>query len=108
MKVRVVLAAAALLLVSLVAVSPASAQYTGGQSPNAGPTAGPVVQVHGGVSPAKVQAGHAGRVTRAARARTFALTGADIAQLALIGGAFVLGGAVVVRYSRRRVTPGVS
>ncbi len=114
MKIRVVLAAAALLVVSLMAASPASAQYVGGTPPELGPVVNPVVLVPAAPSPARVQAVpspvrvQAGRVTQArptqAR-RAVAVTGADIAQMVLIGGAFVIGGAVLVRQSRRRVTP---
>lgn len=106
MKVKVVLAAAALLLLGLLTVSPASAQYTGGTPPKAGPTAGPVVKVQSPVAPARVQAG---RTNRAAQQRgRLALTGGDIAQMVLLGGAFVVGGGLLVRYSRRRVTPSAS
>ncbi len=99
MKMRMVLAAAALLVLSLMVASPASAQYTGGQAPKAGPTAGPVVKVQAPVAPARVQAGRAAQQRRAV-----AVTGADIAQMVLIGGAFVVGGVILVRQSRRRVT----
>jgi len=99
MKVKVVLAAAALLLLGVLTVSPASAQYTGGPVPKAGPTAGPVVETQAPVAPARVQAG---RTARAAQQRSrLALTGGDIAQMVLIGGAFVIGGTVLVRRGRQ-------
>jgi len=102
MKVKVVLAAAALLLLGLLTVSPASAQYTGGTPPKAGPTAGPVVKVQAPVAPARVQAGRTVTPARAAQQRgRLALTGGDVAQMALIGGAFVVGGTVLVRRSRQ-------
>ncbi len=100
MKIRVVLAAAALVLVSMMAASPASAQYVGGTPPAAGPVVKPVV-VQGAPTPVKVQTG---RATQARR--SVAVTGADIAQMVLIGGAFVVGGAVLVR--RSRVAPRAS
>ena len=99
MKVRLILAAAALVLVSAMAVAPASAQYVGGTPPKAGPVAVPTVEVAEKVTPVEVQVGRTGRVTR------FALTGADIAQMVLIAGALVGGGAFLVRQGRRRVAP---
>ncbi len=99
MRIRVVLAAAALLVVSLMAASPASAQYVGGTPPAAGPVVSPVV-VKGAPSPVRVQAGRATQPRRAV-----AVTGADIAQMVLIGGAFVIGGTVLIRQTRRRVHP---
>jgi hypothetical protein len=101
MKVKVVLAAAALLLLGLLTVSPASAQYVGGQPPKAGPTAGPVVKVQAPVSPARVQAGRVTAARAAQQRGRLALTGGDVAQMALIGGAFVIGGTVLVRRSRQ-------
>jgi len=98
MKIRLVLGATALLLGVLTA-SPASAQYTGGEAPKAGPTAGPVIKVQGPVTPVRAQAG---RAARAAQQRgRLALTGGDIAQVVLIGGAFVVGGTVLVRRYRQ-------
>ncbi len=99
MKVRLILAAAADLFVSAMAVTPASAQYVGGTPPKAGPVAVPTVEVAETVTPVEVQVGRTSRVSR------FALTGADIAQMVLIAGVFVLGGAVLLRQGRRRVAP---
>lgn len=106
MKARMVVAAAAVLFVGMLTVVPASAQYVGGQPPSAGPvagpTAGPTLQVQK-VTPVDVQVGH-----RTVRTSGFAFTGADIAQIALIAGGLVLGGAVLVRQGRRRVVRSAS
>jgi hypothetical protein len=99
MKVRLIFAAAAVLFVGMLTTLPASAQYVGGSPPAAGPVAGPTAPVQGGATPVDVQAG------RTVHASRFALTGADIAQLVVVGGVFVLGGAVLVRQGRRRVVP---
>jgi hypothetical protein len=102
MKVRLVLTAAAVLFAGVVAAMPASAQYVGGVPPAAGPVAAPTadvapkVKVQVVAKPVEVEVGRVERVTR------FAITGADIAQLVLIGGVFVVGGAVLVRQGRRR------
>ncbi len=101
MKLRLVVAAAALLLVSLTAVAPASAQYVGGSPPKAGPVAKPTFQAQGLGSPVKVEVGGASQTARTTS--RLAVTGADIAQMVLIGGAFLVGGSVLVRRSRRRV-----
>ncbi len=101
MRIRIVLAAAAVVLVGLLTASPASAQYTGGTPPQAGPVAGPVAKAP--VAPTPVQ------VVRAQpRPGRLALTGGDIAQLALLAGGLVLGGAVIVRRSRRRLATRLS
>ena len=101
LKTKVILAAAALVLVGVLSASPSSAQYTGGTPPTAGPVVNPVAVPPAKAEPVKVQVG---RPTPAARTRSFALTGADIAQMVLLGGAFLLGGALLVRQGRRRVT----
>jgi hypothetical protein len=102
MKVRLVLAAAAVLFVGALAISPASAQYVGGTPPKAGPVAVPTVEVTETVTPVEVQVGRTVRVT------PFAFTGADVAQMVLIAGGLVLGGAVLVRHGRRRVVTSAS
>lgn len=103
MKIRLIVAATALLLAGFLTAPVASAQYVGGTPPPAGKVVKPIVQVQGGTPTAvRVQAG------QARRARSFALTGADVAQMVLIGGAMVVGGTVLVRHSRRRVTPTIS
>ena len=99
MRSRLVLVAALLVLVSTMAVSPASAQYTGGTPETVVPVLKPVVVVPAPPSPVIVQVG---RPVQAAP-RTFALTGADIAQMVLLGGVLMIGGAVLVRHGRRRV-----
>jgi hypothetical protein len=99
MKVRLTLAAAAVLFVGALMVTPASAQYVGGTPPKAGPVAVPTVEITETVTPVEVQVGRSVRVT------PFALTGADIAQMVLIAGALVLVGTVLVRQGRRRVAP---
>jgi hypothetical protein len=96
MKVRLALAAAAVLVVGVLTAMPASAQYVGGQPPAAGPVAAPTVEVQDKAAPVKVQVG---RVTRVGG---FALTGADIAQMVLIAGGFLLVGGLLVRQARRR------
>jgi hypothetical protein len=98
MKVRLTFAAAAVLVVGVLTAMPASAQYVGGQPPAAGPVAGPTVEVQGKAAPVKVQVG------RTTRAGGFALTGSDIAQMALLGGGFLVVGALLVRQARRRPT----
>ena len=100
MKVRLILAAAALVFVSAMAVAPASAQYVGGEPPKAGPVAGPSAEVDDTGVSVGVEVGRTVQTTS-----RFALTGADIAQMVLIAGALVLGGAVLVRQGRRRVAP---
>lgn len=102
MKVRLAVAAAAVLFVGMLTTMPASAQYVGGKAPTAGPVAVPTVEVQGKAAPAKVEVGRTVRVTR------FALTGADIAQMVLIGGVVLVAGAVLVRQTRRRPAPRVS
>lgn len=105
MKVRLILAVAPVLFVCAMAVTPASAQYTGGTPPNAGPVAGSSAQGDGTGVPVAVQVDRTGSGTHSNTGGSgFALTGADIAQMALIAGALVLGGAALVRQSRRRVT----
>ena len=99
MKVRLLLAAAAVLFVGALTVTPASAQYVGGTPPKAGPVAVPTVEITETVTPVEVQVGRSVRVT------PFAFTGADIVQMVLIAGALVLGGTVLVRQGRRRVAP---
>ncbi len=99
MKVRLILAAAAVLLVGVLTTMPASAQYVGGTPPAAGPVAVPTVEVQRKAVPVKVDVGRTVRVSR------FALTGADIAQMVLIGGVFLVAGAVIVRQTRRRPAP---
>ena len=103
MKVRLVVAAAAVLFVGVLMVAPASAQYIGGEVPKAGPVAG-----HKAVGPVVVKTKqvttpvdvHVGRTVPTTR---FAFTGADIAQMVLVGGGLIVGGAVLVRQGRRRV-----
>ena len=99
MKVKLGLAAAAVLFVAVLVAMPASAQYVGGAPPAAGPVAVPTVDVKDKAVPVEVQVDRPTRVSR------FAVTGADIAQMVLIGGILVLGGAVLVRQGRRRVAP---
>ena len=99
MKVRLTFAAAAVLLVGMLTALPASAQYVGGQPPAAGPVAGPTVEVQGKAAPVNVQVG------RTTRVGGFALTGADIAQMVLLGGGFLVVGAFLVRRTRRRGGP---
>ncbi len=104
MKIRMVLAAAALLLLGLVTASPASAQYTGGNPPAAGPAAARTLQVQGAFSPVNVQVGSPtaqAQTRRAARTGGVGVTGADIAQMVLIGGALVVGGGLLARRSRQ-------
>lgn len=104
MKVRLAVASAVVLFVGVLTMAPVSAQYVGGEVPKAGPVAGqkvasPVVEAEHVATPVDV---HVGRTVRTTR---FALTGADIAQMVLIAGALILGGAVLVRQGRRRVAP---
>ena len=99
MRVKLVLAAAVLVLVSTMAVSSASAQYTGGTPPTIAPVLEPVVVVPAPPSPVIIEVG---RPIQAAP-RPIALTGADIAQMVFLGGVLVIGGAVLVRQGRRRV-----
>ena len=103
MKVRLILAAVAVLLLGWLTVTPASAQYVGGTPPAAGPVAGPAPEAQGEVTPVGVEVEGAG--TRTVRVTRFALTGADIAQMVFIGGILVVGGAFLVRQGRRRVVP---
>lgn len=100
MKARLVVAAAAVVFVGVLTVTPASAQYVGGEAPKAGPVAVPTVEIQKQVTPVEVQVGR--RVPGVTR---FAFTGADIAQMVLIAGALVVGGAVLVRRGRRPVVP---
>lgn len=102
MKLRLVVAAVTLLFLGVLTMTPASAQYVGGTPPKAGPVASPGGENHGGATPVNVESGHQSRSTG------FALTGADITQLVLIGGVFVVGGAVLVYRGRRRVVAGAS
>ena len=94
-----ILAAASLLVVGVMAASPASAQYIGGTPPTVGPVVKPVVVAPAAPSPAKVQLRE---TTQAPRTRRFAVTGADIAQMVMIGAASVVGGAALIRQGRRR------
>jgi hypothetical protein len=103
MKARLVLAAAAVVFLGVLTVTPASAQYVGGTPPKAGPVAVPTVEIQKQVTPVEVQVGR--DVTRVTR---FAFTGADIARMVLIAGGLVLGGALLVRQGRRRVVPSAS
>lgn len=106
MRIRLVLAAVAVLFVGWLTVAPASAQYTGGTPPPAGPVAGPAPEVQGAETPVGVEvAGTETQAGRTVRVIEFALTGADIAQMVLIGGILVVGGAVLVRQGRRRMAP---
>ncbi len=108
MRVRLVLAAVVVLFVGALAVAPAAAQYTGGTPPDAGRVANPGASgspnsgSDGTATPLNVDTG------RRVRTTGFALTGADIAQLVLIGGVLLVGGAVLVRRGRRRVVPSAS
>ena len=102
MKVRLTLAAAAVLFVGMLTAMPASAQYLGGSPPVAGPVAGPTVEVQGEAKAVDVQVGRTFRVSR------FAFTGADIAQMVLVGGVFVVAGAFLVRQGRRRPAARIS
>jgi hypothetical protein len=99
MKVRLVLTAAAVLFVGVIAATPASAQYVGVKPPVVAPVAAPTVEVERVVKPVEVQVGREVRVT------PFAVTGADVVQLVVIGGVLVLGGALLVRQGRRRYLP---
>jgi hypothetical protein len=101
MKIRLLLTAAAIVFVGMLTVAPASAQYVGGTPPKAGPVAGPSAVAPAKAKPidVKVQGAQPRRVTR------FAVTGADIAQMVIIGGVLVGGGAILVRHGRRRVVP---
>lgn len=101
MKIRLVFAAAAIVFVGMLTLTPASAQYVGGTPPKAGPVAGPPAKVPAKAKPVEVKVQGEG----AQRARRFAFTGADIAQMVVIGGVLVVGGAVLVRHGRRRVVP---
>ena len=98
MRMKLVLAAVVLLLASTMAVSSASAQYTGGTPPTIASVPEPVEVVPAPSSPVIIEVG---RPVQAAP-RPIALTGADIAQMVLLGGLLVLGGAVLVRQGRRR------
>lgn len=98
MRIRAIVAAA-LVVVGGMAVSPASAQYVGGTPPSAGAVVKPVPAAPTSATPVKVQTGGS---TQAARPRSFPVTGADIVQMVLIGGAFLVGGTFLVRRSRRR------
>jgi hypothetical protein len=105
MRLRLMLAAVAVLFVGALTVTPASAQYVGGTPPDAGSVVSP-----GPGAEARQGGGVAVSVDTGRRVQTtgFALTGADIAQLVLIGGVLVVGGALLVRQSRRRVVPSAS
>lgn len=105
MKVRLVLAAAAVLLTTVISTAPASAQYTGygyggGAPPVAGAVVNPSEPVRAAAVPAELQVG------RATPGGVLVLTGADIAQLVVIGGGFLVGGALLVRRGRARVSRG--
>ena len=104
MKIRLALAAAAVLFVGMLGVTPASAQYAGGTPPAAGPVAGATVEVQGVTTPVEVDV----EVGRRVGISRFALTGADIAQMVVIGAVLVLGGAVLVHRGRRRPAPSSS
>jgi len=99
MRVKLVLAAAVLVLMTTVSISSASAQYTGGTPPTVAPVLKPVVVVPAPPSAVIVEVG---KPIQAAP-RTVALTGADIAKMMLLGGLLVMGGAALVRQGRRRV-----
>lgn len=92
------MAAAVLVLAVLLSASPSSAQYTGGTPPTAGPVVNPVAVPPAKATPVQVQVGGP---TQAERTPPLALTGADIAQIVLIGGACLLGGVLLVRRGRR-------
>ncbi len=82
----------ALAAALLVPAATSSAQYTGTKGPNAGPNSGPgvPVQVLGQT------------FTRGPNGDILASTGAEIAELVLVGGGSVAVGVVLVRRSRRR------
>lgn len=102
MKMRLVFTAVAVLFVGALMATPASAQYVGGTPPDAGSVVNADTAGQGAATPVNVQAG------RTARTSGVALTGADIAQLVLIGGVLIVGGAVLLRHGRRRVVPSAS
>jgi hypothetical protein len=131
MRARVVAVAAVALFLIAAWATPASAQYVGGRPPGIQPPAGPGGQGPGGegpgglvrptvrlvgpqltpvnvlisgveLAPPSVRVVPVIEAGAATRGGGFAVTGADVAQLALLAGSLIVVGAVLTRSARRR------
>lgn len=96
MRMKIVIATA-VLVVAMASVTPAFAQYVGGNPPAAGTSGQPAEGKS--IAPASVRVSGPAATRRSGGV---AFTGADIMQLVLVGGAFVVAGAVLTTRSRRR------